>query len=89
MGSAIKLSGASDVATRSAETNDQAEAHRIAGSRKHNGNGRACRPSGQRSGRTGCGDHRDLAANEVGQSGKRSYWPSAQRYSIVMFWPSV
>ena len=48
----IKLSGASDVATRSAETNDQAEAHRIAGSRKHNGNGRAYRPSGQRSGRT-------------------------------------
>ena len=62
----IKLSGASDVATRSAETNDQAEAYRIAGSRKHNGNGRAYRPSGQRSGRTGCGDHCDLAADEVG-----------------------
>ena len=61
----IKLSGAGDVATRSAETNDQAEPHRIAGSRKHDGNGRACRPSRQRGGRTGCGDDCDLAAGGI------------------------
>ena len=35
-------------------------------------------------------DHRDLALNEIGrQAGSRSYWPSAQRYSIATLRPSM
>ena len=62
----IKLGGASDVAARPAETGDQAKPHRIAASGEHDGNGRACRPGRQRRGRTGRGDHGNLAADEIG-----------------------
>src|SRR5215831_3669658 len=86
----VQRGRARGVATRPIQTSDQSELDWVVPHVEDDRNRRGCCLCRKRCSITGCGNYAHLTTNEIAaNAGSRSYWPSAQRYSIARFWPSM
>ena len=87
----IQEGDAGDVAARPVEARDETSRNRIAADHEDDRDRRGCRLCRER--RSGARQRDDHGTRRLTSSaanaGSRSYWPSAQRYSIATFWPST